>query len=259
MDGSPVSDGPTVGAPELGAFESEYQMGSSYHKLLLVSCIVVGVLSLVPAAAIPFVTQPPGLTTEKMAASLFVGSPGLLSLLGVFALLRRWHWRTLVFENGVVLERNRAAEQILWTDIKHYYEERLLLHGRVETDHELRLRLRSGRKITINKFYKNSGELARTIRLRCSAALYSQATEQLRRHEPVSFGFLKLDPEGLAAGKDKLAWDEVEKIDVEQRGPGYALVVMKRGKRAPWFLQPVPRFPNIDVFLALIRGIRQQS
>lgn len=80
------------------------------------------------------------------------------------------------------------------------------------------------------------------------------AVERYNAGQVVSFGAVKVGPDGITAGKDSLPWSEIEGIRT-QRG---TVIVRKSGKWLPWKNVQVSQIPNYFVFDALVHAILAQ-
>jgi hypothetical protein len=80
----------------------------------------------------------------------------------------------------------------------------------------------------------------------------------LARGEPVTFGPLAIEPEGIRKDRKKLLpWSEFEQLTITG-GAGIIsaagdVMVRRRGKRLAWFKWPMSKMPNVAALLELSR------
>lgn len=78
----------------------------------------------------------------------------------------------------------------------------------------------------------------------------------LARGEPVTFGPLAIEPEGIRKDRKKLLpWSEFEQLKITD-GSGFIvpvgdIEVRRRGKRLAWFKWPMSKMPNVAALLVL--------
>jgi hypothetical protein len=82
----------------------------------------------------------------------------------------------------------------------------------------------------------------------------------LARGEPVTFGPLAIEPEGIRKDRKKLLpWSEFEQLNITNGAgiivPAGDIVVRRRGKRLAWFRWPMSKTPNVAALLALSQEV----
>lgn len=78
-----------------------------------------------------------------------------------------------------------------------------------------------------------------------------KAIERFNAGQSLSFGPLTVDPAGISAGDQSLAWDEIEDVRTRQG----VVTVKKAGKWLSWHKVGVSQIPNYFVFDVLVRAI----
>lgn len=81
-----------------------------------------------------------------------------------------------------------------------------------------------------------------------------KAIERFNAGQGLSFGPLTVDPAGISAGDQSLAWDEIEDVRTRQG----VVTVKKAGKWLSWHKVGVSQIPNYFVFDVLVRAILAQ-
>lgn len=172
----------------------------------------------------------------------------VVAFFGLVILVRRLGWRLRVFENGFVLLRGKAALTILWDEIKYLREASWDLTGV-----DMRVETHAGQRVQLDSTFRNSSSLAQSIRVPANASLFGRAETQLTHNSPIEFDSLSLLVSGLAKGGEQILWDDVDRITLKHTGKCYKFVIHKSGKGRSWYERSAPYFPNLRVFLALVR------
>jgi len=256
MASGPPFDDSSIDTSKLGSLRAEYPAGSFRHKLAIGAAATFILLLAGVAAFIILRNDPRDGPNGRLLATAFFGFLMILPLIGLVVLVRRLTWRVSLFANGLVLHKKNSVQVVLWEDVKYLYEKRLIQYG-AETDHTIRIETDGGDRLRLDALFQAITPLADAIRQCSNPVLLAKAKRKLQNGEPVSFGPLKLAPDGLENGKHKISWTEVEAPNIEKKGPGHHLVIRKSGKRSQWYSCPIPDFPNIEVFLTLVSGLAQ--
>jgi hypothetical protein len=239
---------------KLGSLRAEYPAGSFRHRLAIGAAAIFILVLAGLAGFMVLRDDPRDGPNGRLLASAFFGILTIFPLVGLVVLVRRLTWQVSLFANGLVFHKRNAAQVVIWEDVKYLYEKRLIQYG-VETDHTMRIETDGGGRLKLDAMFQAITPLADAIHQYSNPVLLAKAQRKLQNAEPVSFGPLKLLPDGLENGKHKATWTEIERLNIENKGPGHHLVIRKSGKRSPWYSCPVPDFPNIEVFLTLVSGL----
>jgi hypothetical protein len=242
---------------KLGPFQAEYGTGSKRHYAIIIAMMVLTALFI--AAACVFVTlyfadpQIPGVGIGGMVA---FGVAAVFPLVGLFFYLDKLAWRILLFSNGFIIDRNKRYEMILWDQIKRVYEKRVLIDGN-EVNHWVRIELMSGNQLTLDQTFLDLTTLAQRIREGSQPSILSRSLARLGLKEPVQFGALKVYANGLANGKERIAWEQVDTIAIEAGSSSNRLRIRKKGEQALWYDRTGPQCPNMELVVLLTNRLRQ--
>jgi hypothetical protein len=166
--------------------------------------------------------------------------------------LIRWNWLSVTsFENGLQLRRGRRVQLIPWAKVQSILVSSVrygmlgLIWG---SRSSLRLRLADNRKLRFNDTLAGLSQLISTIKQQVYPRLLAEYAQFIRDGQPVSFGSLVIQPEGIQRGGRRLLWTEIDsaqlrdgRITIHAKGSGATL-------RAE-----VRKVPNAEICLQLIQ------
>jgi hypothetical protein len=265
---------------KLGAYRAAHPGGSGILKTHAAIAAATVVLGLVPAAFFLVLGfKAPGKQLE--VGGYICGAVTLLPVVWLFFIVRKFGWCLYLFENGFVLSRG-SCRAVLWEDVSTIFDRQEVVFG-ARAERRIRLRLADGSDLAVENTYREFGPFADSVQGAVRAAILKRCHETLRKGESVPFGHLALSARGLwkdgkynpvvradrpdappasARGDSEALWPRVHGVSVEPAvnkyvgGRMYAVVIHVRGQRdgsglEEWFIQPVPVFPNVQVFLQL--------
>jgi hypothetical protein len=248
---------PAIDYLKLGSFQAEYGTGSSRHYAVIVTMIVLAALCACGVAVfVGIYFADPQIPGVGIAGMVVFGVLAIFPLVGLFFYLDKLAWRVLLFSNGFVMDRNKRFEMILWDQIKTVFEKRALIADN-DASHWVRLEMMSGNHISLDQTFPDITALAQRIREGSQPSLLSRALARLGLKEPLSFGNLKIYPDGLANGKERIKWDLVESIAIEPGSRCNRVLIRKKGEQALWYQQAGPECPNMEMLAVLANRLRQ--
>ncbi len=260
-DSSPRFNDPTIDRSKLGSLEEAFTTDSKFHVFLIIGGVIVALVCGYFAYLFLTGTPPKGpsleATAARIGAGFFVAFFGALTIAGLVIVvwcIRHWSWRIFLFENGFVIQKNRAAQAVFWDDVKYVYARELLKRG-VVVGHAIQIDTDDGRRLKTGDGFTDVAQLIDAIFENCIPVLLAKAQRKLKNAEPVPFGSLQVVADGLEYGEHKLSWAKLIGPYIETRGRIDYLVIRKSGKRGDWYSCKLVRFPNIDTFMELVSGL----
>lgn len=170
-----------------------------------------------------------------------------------------------VFEHGFVLGRpdDDAHDSLRWDEVARYVQRltRKIVNGSYRsTTFDLEFQLHDGRTVSVvgvSTRLQTSGVegFASIADALVTRAQVPAMLETLGRGEPVDFGALRVEADGirkpgLFGGSGKhVPWDQVTGVDVQEG----SVRIKVAGKRMAWTSQSVSGMANLGAFLTLVR------
>jgi hypothetical protein len=264
-----LPDESQIDREKLGAFEAEYFAGSRSHYfgmvVLIVGIVLFGSIAVVVSVAglqgaARFQRLDVGLMTLFFGIAIAVAVMPVICVLYLVRQYRRLRWRVLLFSNGLVFDRNRKIDVVLWDQIKYVYEKVTVIDrkgGVVE--YHLRLVTLSNKTFLLDIIFRDIAKLARRVQELSWPSLLSRALRQIQQNEAVEFGSLKLSSDGMENKTDRMPWAEFQGVTIEFEDQIHKFVIRKKGQKKPWAKRPIPHFPNRALFVELVNRLRPRE
>jgi hypothetical protein len=247
----------TTTDPDVGAVIQHYPQG----KTGKVANIIAGVLLLGVAAFLGG-----GLILDRtVETSTFWG---LMAVGAVFGGMGVWTIYTalglkptsaLLGERGLVKitgEEGKPQQRdvVLWGDVSEFYQH-VTRHYRngayTHTTHVYTLLTRNGAKLIFDDKITSVEDLGNKLQNYVANTQLNSAMEAYNRGDDVRFGKLVISKDGVTYGNKKLAWGQVEGVQIQN-----GMVAFKKaGGWFNWADIPVYTIPNLLVFLNLVNSI----
>jgi hypothetical protein len=229
------------GEGDLGELRSTHVQGRSLRAAFLVAT---------SAAALTA-----GLSYAGRQAAPFLAGVAVL-----VALLPMWFFSELLVGLGSVVElwdgglvlRRRWTEPaaVRFDDVDAVYldfEQRGLWGVRLAPTAKVILTTHEGRRVVVPRGLTGAGHVLAAIDRKVERALVAPAQQALSAGEPLTFGRLVLERDGLEVGGEHLRWDEVERVEAARD----ALTIHAKGDRRGASL-PVRELPHPRVLVLLL-------
>jgi hypothetical protein len=193
-------------------------------------------------------------STPALWASLGLGIVGLA---GLVSTLRTSGLYVSVHPSGLTYKRGRRREAIPWTHIKHIHTAAIrygllgLVWGGQIT---LSLHTVDNRNLRLTQTLSDLKDLVETIKRNVYPSLLSQYRQGLSRDEPVSFGPLSLDRQGIRKGDQTVIWEDLEGVSLSR---GVLEIQTHHRTQHSRIRIPTYRIPNIDLCVQLIQHLIQ--
>ncbi|MEO5928491.1 MAG: DUF6585 family protein [Candidatus Kapaibacterium sp.] len=236
---------PTVSLPDasdLGNLRSEHRMA---QRSTLPSNLITGIGAVCFILGILF------------GGGMLIGTGLALAAVGVgvwYSIWRLRNMRALVYDGGIVSERNGNTVKFRWDDVVDLYESvtRKSINGiYVATEHLYTVHLKDGTEAVYGALLQNTEKIGDTIRTETWNRLMTAAIDAYEAGEKVKFGYLTVSREGLGNRKEEIPWTEVKGVQVRDG----MVSVKKEGKWLSWNSTMASSIPNIHVFLTLVDRI----
>jgi hypothetical protein len=238
-------------APEITQLVEIQQLGQLYkvykspHPLKLIAMIIGSLLLLIGVfVAIVYLTQ--GVLGVALFFPIFVIFYAVRTLL-------KGNLHLYVYTNGLIWRRGNRYEAARWDQIESIMRRR----GQTQYGSALTctLRLTDGRTLKINDALKPIEQLAMIIQNEFRRVRLPQAIATFERGEPVTFGKIQIDHQGLSNGKELIPWDQIDKMAIKQG----LVVAEKNGRPIKWSKVKESETPNLYVLGSLVDHIVQKK
>jgi hypothetical protein len=175
-----------------------------------------------------------------------------------FELFRRFSsWRVYVFTNGFAYFKGSKIERFRWEEVRHIEGRHTYINwSSTPTLYAYWIEHADGHRVLLNSHLRGIAALAGTITQQTNAARMLEAQRRYRAGEEIAFGLVKISQQGLRQGSRLLPWTQVKEITLEK---GYVYIRSKEGGWSSWAPIPAASFPNVSIFMTLVRETLNQS
>lgn len=176
--------------------------------------------------------------------------PTILSIIGTL--------RVYIFAQGLVYVKKGKREAIRWDQIETFYQE-ITRHSvnsiPIRTQHRYTIQRADGTVFTFNDWIYKVGELGATLARESTRYLLSKAIATYNNGNPVTFGRLSVNKQGVGFDNEMLLWNQVKDIQIDQGIVWIRMEGDKKGKLKTWRAIKAETVPNPFVFLTLVNTI----
>ena len=228
----------------LGALERVYRApkwrgGSLYYVLVTVFAVMATFILLIVLA---------------LSSSVGVGFLAIVCGVAITVAVLVWparHQAVFLHANGVDVHDGRRAEQMLWGSVRFLYrsDQPFVSPADASGPVEIALVDHEGRRVVLSRHLPGIEALAETLKLQLSVPLLRGARAAMADGEPLVFGVVTIDRDGIAFGGRRIAWRDVRDVRVVAT----FAVVRERDAIAPWARLPIADIPHPRVFWALVK------
>lgn len=195
----------------------------------------------------------------------------VIALLGIAAFFYRKLWRQIgtsvsIFADRLVYQRKGAKVDYRWEDIREFYchsvDEYRSVVGLDQTYSESRDRYRFthandhqfefAERFSRNQLVPVADYVEQGL---LETQLPGMRARLQQGNEPICFGPLTLEAQGIQYGRSLLPWEQVDFVGAE----GGKLLVRKKDKTFSWCSVRADKVPNCCLFLALAKEKHSQS
>jgi hypothetical protein len=202
--------------------------------------------------------------TYGVAAILRWTAPALLIVLcfagiGILGLILTWRsrgFRVILHSEGMVYRKGRYQESILWNQMMHIYTSAVrygfsrLAWGAQTT---LRINMSDDRQIHLPHALTDINGLAEFIKSQVYPGLLEEYRRKYNDGEPLLFGPLILNAEGVQYKDETIKWENVERVSLG-RGNLYLELPDSKSLRTV-----AHRVPNVEICAQLIDHLRTKQ
>lgn len=246
-----------------GRPDSLYRLRSSLRWLQGIAIVVGGVGTVVTFSVggyrwfLAYTQYGPAVVWRWSAPWLAAGlglSPALV--LGVLSALRTRGTALAIYPSGIVYRRGGNLHQLPWPEIQA-----LTLSGPwtglpllASSGQPVALTIRASgdRRIRLTKELEQFDVLVKEIKGRVYPRLQRAYASAFNAGQPLRFGPLQVDNEGLQVGRRRLAWRSVAGAGLRE---GTLQIQAKSESGQPGLRLAAAAIPNVDLCLQLIQGV----
>jgi hypothetical protein len=180
-------------------------------------------------------------------------------VVAIFALLaaplvRMVGLRVRVHEDGIVVERGRARDAVAFEDVDAVYFE-LAMHsalgGEIALVSAVRLVERAGGVHRVPITVEDGIDVLRVILRRCTDPLAPDARAAIAAGEPLHFGDVTIDRDGISVAGARARWSELALVRMQ---PG-RVALCRASKLWPWRTVRLDKVPHPTLFTALVTSL----
>jgi hypothetical protein len=203
--------------------------------------------------ALIFATTTYGPAAVPRWSNAWFGASPVLGFIGIACLLRAWWLRRLRLEahaDGLRIGRGPRARWIPWPEIR---EVRAASAGARGAYAALDLRLEDGHRVRHTRTLPDLDALVERVKRGAFPGLLEACRQQFNEGQTLTFGPLRLTPEGVQAGRKAIQWKDVQAVEVRDG----RLVISARPPETARLRLAAGRVPNVDVCVQLVRHLGQ--
>lgn len=190
--------------------------------------------------------------------ALAIPSPGawmavVLGVLTALLAILAWPSPTLtvsLHEGGLVVGSPGQARTMAWSDVRWLYRDVVVVPRPLRKSTRTagyRFVDQDGRVVRVPSG-KLDAELGAWVERRVSTPLVAGARAALRDGNPLVFGDITVDREGITVGHERLSWSDVRDVEVH---PSFVRV-RRRDATSTWATLPIDKVPHPSVFVAVL-------
>jgi hypothetical protein len=195
--------------------------------------------------------DPPKREKDYILLAVLVGLAAFGFGYMVYKLRHRPGKRVIVCSGGLACVEGGRTLVCLWPEVRSikealvdFYVNGLYRH----TDRFITMEDRDGTVIEFGGAPKEVDEVADAVVDHAYEVITPRLLERLARRKSVRVGPLTVSETGVESEQGKLFWADLKAVKVEKG----ELVVLERGRRAPWFKCPLGDIENYRVLLTLL-------
>jgi hypothetical protein len=191
-------------------------------------------------------------TTPALLTALGFASLGILGLILTW---RSRGLRTSLYKSGMVYQRGRHKETLLWDQIQRVHTSAVsygfssLAWGAQTT---LKLHSNDGRQLRLTHAVTDMSGLAETIKHQIFPGLLETYRRKYNQGDTLSFGPLSLTKNGVQRRDQMLPWENLGRISL---GRGVLLIEPTDHNKDKRIRIPANRVPNVEICAQLIEHI----
>jgi hypothetical protein len=236
-------------------------------KLLSMISLIVGPLGvfLIPGATIVgYVTG--GVKEGSPAGPIMLVLSFLMALAGGYLIYAGLMMRQLRYElcpGGIARYKGQRVEVLPWNGLQitvHFHGHPLLTA--LGTSNKFWIK-NDSRKWSVHYEVANSDKLAKAVSEEIVRRNLDPALERITQGQPLEFGPIRVDRNGITLKDRTLSWEQVSSIGaaIEQRasGVGRRFSIKQIGNDRDWGSVEERKVPNFELLFALIRKLRPEA
>jgi len=233
-----------AGTYQLGSFKTMYQPTIT-NPFAIVGIILGGTLGVtILALILATINYNNGYIDYRLyiiAIGMIVSAPIAIAYLIAYRNLRVY-----VFTNGLVRAKGGQADVVRWDHVEAVWQNIFRVYA--TTNHTYTVRRGDGATFKFNSILRNIAHLGQTVQQEVTRVLLPGAVAAYNAGTVVPFGTLNVSVQGITHGRETLAWNQVQGVEVKQG----KVSVKKAGKSWAWVRLRVSTIPNFFVFMGLV-------
>jgi hypothetical protein len=185
---------------------------------------------------------------------LLVAIPIAMVIWGVRALM--WHKvRIYLFTNGFIRANGMTIDAVRWDQVEAVWQRPLRSRYGYVRSYAYTVKRSDGATYKFDNLIKKAADLGNTIQHEVTKVHVPRAIAAFNSGNPLLFGKLSLNVQGLSKGSAMLPWMQVRNVDLNR---GY-VQVWQNGSSRRWARVTVSAVPNLLVFLEVVNYARSQQ
>jgi len=179
-------------------------------------------------------------------------SPALiLGLVSIWRSRRTW---VAIYPSGLVYHQGRREASLPWPEIQSLRTVSSLLGGGQPS--ALLIEATDGRRLRLTRDLLAFEELVRQIKEQVYPRMHKALAQSFNRGQPLQFGPVHLDRQGLAVRQRRLAWEQIGQAEL---AGGFLRIQPVNGLGQPAIRLPASHVPNVDLCLQMIQSMLERS
>jgi len=186
--------------------------------------------------------------------SLLIALPIVMVIWGVRAFMWR-NVRIYLFTNGFIRANGMTIDAVRWDQVEAVFQRAVRNRYGNVIRYSYTVRRGDGAVYKFNSLIKKVADLGNTIQHEVTKVHIPRAIAAFNSGNPLYFGKLSLNVQGISKGSAMLPWIQVRNVDLNR---GYVRI-WQNGRSMRWARVRVADVPNLLVFLEMVDYARSRQ
>jgi hypothetical protein len=194
------------------------------------------------------------ISTTHVISYLLIAIPIAMVIYGVRAFMWR-NVRVYIFTNGFIRANGMTIDAVRWDQVEAVFQRAIRSRYGNVISYSYTVRRNDGAVYKFNNLIKKIADLGNTIQHEVTKVHVPRAIAAFNAGNPLYFGKLSMNVQGLSKGSAMLPWIQVRNVDLNR---GY-VQIWQNGSSRRWARIRVSDVPNLLVFLEMVNYARSRQ
>jgi hypothetical protein len=240
--------------PEVFQQAAIFQLGepTAIYKPSITNPLII--IALVLGVSIVDILLLIGIYEVGFIVYLLIAIPIAMVIYGVRAFM--WHnVRVYIFTNGFIRANGTSIDAVRWDQVEAVFQRAIRSRYGYVISYTYTVRRSDGAVYKFNNLIKKIADLGNTIQHEVTKVHVPRAIAAFNSGNPLHFGKLSLNVQGISKGSAMLPWMQVRNVDLNR---GY-VQIWQNGRSTRWGRVRVADVPNLLVFLEMVNYARSRQ